>query len=155
MIDDTYTIIVDTREQRPWSFAHRATSKTKLDTGDYSIAGMEDIIAIERKQSVNEIATNIVETRFVNVLKRLSSIKYGFILLEFDLEDIFRYPIGSNMPKHLWEKSRIKPQFIMKHVLEWQMKYNIHVLFCGDADNAEKTAEYIFDRVYKLENINE
>lgn len=155
MIDDTYTIIVDTREQRPWNFAHRATSKTKLDTGDYSIVGMENIIAIERKQSVNEIATNIVETRFINVLKRLSSIKYRFILLEFGLDDILRYPIGSNMPKHLWDKSRIKPQFIMKHVLEWQMKYNIHVLFCGDADNAQKTAEFIFDRVYKLENINE
>jgi len=39
MISNEFTIIVDTREQKPWSFEHHATANHKLDTGDYSIEG--------------------------------------------------------------------------------------------------------------------
>jgi hypothetical protein len=152
MNNSDFTIIVDTREQQPWSFEHYITANKKLDTGDYSIAGMENIIAVERKKSVNEIANNITESRFTDVISRLSSIKYPFMLMEFDIEDILIYPIGSNLPKKLWDKTRITPQFIMKNVLEWQLYHNIKVIFCGSASNAEKIAKYIFDKIYKIEN---
>ena len=80
MIDyNDFHIIIDTREQQPWSFEHHVTSNEKLDTGDYSVKGLEEILCIERKKSVSEIANNITEKRFKDVIESLHYIYY-FIL---------------------------------------------------------------------------
>lgn len=150
---NNFTIIIDTREQQPWSFPHHVTANRKLDAGDYSIEGLENVLAIERKKSVNEIANNVVESRFKDALTRLSQHKYAFLLLEFDIEDILNYPIGSNLPKRLWDKVKISPAFLMKNVLEWQLDFNIKVIFCGSPSNAEKIAEYIFKKIHYIEVI--
>lgn len=151
MQSDDFTIIVDTREQQPWEFSHYATSKNKLDTGDYSIEGLENIVTIERKKSVNEFANNITEKRFKDWTQRLSEIEFAFVLLEFSLTDILRYPIGSNIPKKLWDKIRISPNYIIKNLLELNLHYNIKVMLCDNAANAEHMAEQIFKRIYYLD----
>lgn len=148
MKNEDFRIIVDTREQQPWSFEDYSTSMAKLDTGDYSIEGLENIICIERKKSVSEVANNITESRFKDVINRLKEIKYPFVLLEFDLYDVLRYPVGSNVPKRMWNKIRISPAFIMKNILDLELKHNIHVIFCGDEVNAGKLAGMIFKRMY-------
>jgi ERCC4-type nuclease len=153
-IDPNFTIIIDTREQQPWTFDHYATAHRKLDAGDYSIEGFENLLGIERKKSINEIANNIIEPRFSNAIARLAQLKYSFLLLEFDMEDVLNYPIGSNLPKRLWDKVKISPAFIMKHILDWQLKHNIKVLFCGCSSNAEKTAEFILKKIYYMEKNN-
>jgi ERCC4-type nuclease len=58
---NNFTIIVDTREQKPWSFENYTTAIRKLDTGDYSIEGLEHLLCIERKRSVSEIANKIMQ----------------------------------------------------------------------------------------------
>jgi ERCC4-type nuclease len=148
MKNEDYTIIIDTREQQPWEFSHYTTASKKLDTGDYSIEGLQDIIAIERKKSVSEIATNIVEPRFKDVLERLKTVKYPFILLEFSLKDVLIYPIGSNVPRHMWDKIKISSTFILKNITDWELEHNIKVFFCGSASNAEKLATYLFNKIY-------
>jgi ERCC4-type nuclease len=144
---DYYTIIIDTREQQPWTFDNHITANQKLDTGDYSIQGLEHLLAIERKKSVAEIANNISEKRFVDVLERLSKIPYKFILLEFSLDDVYNFPIGSDIPKKLWPKLKISPKYLLKYLTEIQLNYGIHVIYCGDKSNAEKMAESIMKRV--------
>lgn len=146
--NDDFTIIIDTREQQPWGFEEYVVAHKKLDTGDYSIEGLQDIFAIERKKSINEIANNIVEPRFKDVLARMGQLKYSFFLLEFSMTDVLNYPIGSNLPKRMWDKVKIKPAFIVKNILDWQLKYNIKVLFCNSSSNAEKMAEYIIKKMY-------
>jgi ERCC4-type nuclease len=148
--NEDFTIIVDTREQQPWTFEEYVVANKKLDTGDYSIEGLQDVFVIERKKSINEIANNIIEPRFKDVLARLGQLKYSFLLLEFSMTDVLYYPVGSNLPKRLWDKVKITPAFIMKNILDWQLKYNIKVFFCNNASNAEKTAEYILKRMYLL-----
>lgn len=155
MINTDFVIIVDTREQKPWNFQYQATANHKLDTGDYSIEGLQHLLAIERKRNVAEIANNITEKRFKDVIDRLSKIKYSFLLLEFDLEDVMRYPIGSDIPKRLWDKIRISPAFILKHLTDLQIDHNIKILFCGNSTNAEKMALSIMRKVHKLEKPNE
>lgn len=145
------TILVDTREQTPWEFSHYSTAKQKLDTGDYTVSGLEDKLAIERKKSVGEIANNITEKRFVDVLERLSSYEYPFILLEFGMDKVLKFPVGSELPKRVWDKIKVSPNFLVKNILDWQLKYNINVLFCESVLNAIDIAEYIFKRVYYLE----
>jgi hypothetical protein len=146
---DPFTIIVDTREQLPWEFGFHLTSKQKLDTGDYSIQGFENLFTIERKKSVSEIATNITESRFNDVLQRMGQIPHSFMLMEFTLDEVYSFPIGSDIPKKMWDKLRISGNYIMKYLIEAQLNHNIHLLFCGDSENAERTAVSIMKRIYE------
>lgn len=149
MNQDPFTIIIDTREQIPWEFGFHNTAKKKLDTGDYTIEGFENILAIERKKSVSEIATNLSESRFSDVLDRLSKIKHSYMVFEFSLEEVYSFPVGSDIPKKLWDKLRISGNYIIKRLIEIQLKYNIQVVFCGDSDNAEKFSVSLMKRIYE------
>jgi ERCC4-type nuclease len=146
-----FTIIIDSREQQPWEFSHRTTAVQKLDTGDYSIEGLEDILCIERKKSVSEIANNITEKRFKDVIDRMSKYKYPYMLLEFDLDSILTYPVGSEIPRRMWNKIKISPNFIIKNLLEFQLLHNISIMFCGSASNAERISLSLMNRIYELE----
>lgn len=137
---DDFTIIIDTREQIPWEFGAHVTSREKLDTGDYSIEGLADVLCIERKQSVSEIANNITESRFPKFLERMSLFPHKFMLFEFDLDDVYQFPVGSDIPKSKWEKLRISNNYILKNISLFMIDYGINVIFCGDSDNAEKMA---------------
>jgi ERCC4-type nuclease len=149
-----FTVIIDTREQQPWEFQHYTVANKKLDTGDYSIEGLQHLLCIERKKSVSEFANNIVESRFKDVVMRMSQLKYSFLLLEFDLEDILIYPVGSTVPKRMWDKIKITPAFLLKSILELQLHHNIIVYFCGSSSDAEKMAEYILKKIYYIEKNN-
>lgn len=152
---NNFKVIIDTREQQPWVFDHCSTACRKLDTGDYSVEGYEDILCIERKKSVSEIANNITEKRFKDVITRMKTYKYAFLILEFDLEDVLSYPIGSNVPKHMWNKIKISPGFILKHLLELQLQDNIKVLFCGGPTNATKIATALMKKVFEIEQLRQ
>lgn len=149
MIDfSDFNVIIDTREQHPWEFETIEKTIAKLDTGDYSLKGFEDLFCIERKASVSEFANNITEKRYVDVVERLSNIKYSFLLLEFDLYDLLRYPEGSNVPKRIRDKIRITPKFLLKKINELQIIHNIKVIFCGDPISAEIMALSIMRKIY-------
>lgn len=147
MTKNNFTIIVDTREQHPWQFTEFTTAKRKLDTGDYSIEGLEDKLCIERKNGIAEIATNIVETRFKDVIDRMSKYDHAYILIECDYDQLMNYPKGSDVPKRLWDHIKITPGFILKFLTQLSVSYNIHVLFCGNPEWAERTALSIMKRV--------
>jgi len=145
-----FTIIVDTREQTPWEFDSYAVANRKLDTGDYSVEGLENIFTIERKRSVSEIANNISEKRFDDVLNRLQNYQHKFILLEFTLNNVLDYPIGSTVPKKLWGGLKITGKYILKYLTEINIKYGIHTIYCGNRDNAEEVALSIMKRMVEL-----
>ena len=62
-----YTVIKDTREQDGYTFErfesryHACAGMVvqKLDTGDYSLVGLEDKLCIERKGRISELAINL------------------------------------------------------------------------------------------------
>ena len=59
----SYLVVKDTREQEGYFFNEFNTCKgmveRKLDTGDYTIDGLEDKICIERKGCIEELAVNL------------------------------------------------------------------------------------------------
>lgn len=147
-------VLADTREKTPWSF-----SKSKfvdevvvkgLKTGDYTIEGYENILAIERKASTSEIATNITESRWPDVLTRLSAYQYKYIICEFSLHNVLEFPINSGIPYSKQKFVKISPQFILKSLTDIQVMYGIPVIFAGDRICAEAYADSVFKRV--LEN---
>lgn len=145
-----FTIIVDTREQIPWEFENYAIASKKLDSGDYSVEGLEEVFAIERKRTVSEIANNITESRFKNVLDRLEKFKHKFILLEFTLNNVMDYPVGSTVPKRMWHVLKITGKYILKYLIEINIKHNIHIIYCGNRENAEEVALCIMKRMVDL-----
>jgi ERCC4-type nuclease len=147
MNNSNFTIIIDTREQQPWNFKNYTTASRKLDTGDYSIEGFENIFTIERKKSVAEIANNITESRFVKELERLKNYKHKFLLLEFSLSNVIDYPIGSDVPRRVWEKLKITNKYILKYLTSISIKYDLQIFFCDNEENAEEMALSIIKRI--------
>lgn len=147
-----FTIICDTREKIPLIFppddCYEEILITKLETGDYSVAGMEDLIAIDRKHSVSELAQNIIEPRFKDVVERMAAAKYKFLILEFNLSNVMAYPIGSTVPKHMWNKIRITPSFILSFLSQLQIEKDIHIIFADDAENAAQIILKLFKRIW-------
>jgi len=157
-----FTVIRDSREQlaHGWSFdedSHCAgTLIEKLDTGDYSLQGLEDFLAIERKETIQEFARNCVEKRWGDCMKRLSEIPHSYIIFEFNEEDIERYPHSAKVPpavrkRMCWAngKPRIAVKYIRK-VLHTAEDYGIKIIFCGDKLKAEQEAYKIMREAYEI-----
>jgi ERCC4-type nuclease len=90
-------VLVDTREQQPLPlFAnHRnwigGERRVALKTGDYSVEGMEGLVALERKSLADLVnCTNISRDRFIAGCSRLARFRWKAILIEASYEDIKR-----------------------------------------------------------------
>src|SRR5688572_25097121 len=57
-----FTIIIDSREQNPLTFTRLSSIRGTLQSGDYSIAGLEHLFAIERK-SLDDLAMSVTSER--------------------------------------------------------------------------------------------
>ena len=149
------TVKVDTREKKPYGWTENDWCTgyivEKLDVGDYSLVGYEDILTIERKASTAEIATNISEPRFEKELEKMSKFKYSFMICEFNMEDIVQFPINSGIPQHKWEKVRVTNKYILKKMIEYQVAFNIKIIYCGNPYNSWLTVNSIFKRVMECE----
>jgi len=148
----TYIVIRDTREKAGHGWKWRkagiclGTQVEKLNTGDYSLLGFENILAIERKGSVSEWANNIVKPRFERELERLALFQYAYVLLEFTESDVKIYPACSGIPRYKWQYLRFGGTFILKRTYEMIEKYpTIHFVFCGTS--GKQIAKDIFETV--------
>ena len=89
--------LVDTREQRPlplfashpnWIGGQRVAT---LPTGDYTVDGMEQILALERKSLPDLVSCTVSDRiRFLKQCDRLAEFRWKAILIEATYEDIKR-----------------------------------------------------------------
>ena len=96
----SYTVIKDTREQEGWFFTSydrcEGMEVNTLHTGDYTLKGFEDVVCVERKASVSEIATNLGKKKkaFYNEMERMRDFNFRYLLLEFSALDVIDYPLS-------------------------------------------------------------
>lgn len=132
---EKFTIIQDTREQTPFNFRPstyvEGVKLLKLDTGDYTILGLEQTFVLERKKSVSEVATNVTDPRFLRELDRLAHFPLPFLICEFNLEDVLMYPVGSGIPKSRWRYLKTTGAFILNRLTAYQFDYGLRVMFAG------------------------
>jgi ERCC4-type nuclease len=57
------TIVIDSREQTPLPFSKLKTQAGTLLTGDYSVAGLENLFAVERKSISDLVGCCIGQNR--------------------------------------------------------------------------------------------
>tara|TARA_B100002019_G_scaffold264289_1_gene252982 strand:+ start:4162 stop:4665 length:504 start_codon:yes stop_codon:yes gene_type:complete len=160
-----YKVIKDTREQDGYtfeSFTGRYTSckgmvVKKLDTGDYSLEGLEDRLCIERKGRVSELAINLGKdkARFMREIERMQEFEFPFLILEFSLDDVIKFPEGADIPEGNMSKVKITGKYLLKMLVEIQMNYNIPVYFCDNKRNAKFLINSIFKRVNERCSVGE
>lgn len=169
-----YTVIKDTREQQGYYFAPydvcAGMVDRKLDTGDYTIDGLEGNVCIERKASPEELAINLGQKKhaFLKEIERMKDFKHKYLILEFSAEDLMKFPQESRIPKdRLPDKNKtesnnekkekrkviITGKYMMKCLMEFQLYDDIHVLFCGDKHNAFLTLSSLFKRIHEMYTI--
>ena len=154
-----YTIVIDTREQHPFSFTgFAADAKQKyrdllvltetgtLKTGDYSLKGFETRIAGERKSlsdAYNTFGNN--RARWERELKRLAEMEFAFIVTEASWPSILSYE-----PPPSASGRQFTPKHFYRSVISWQIDYpTIHWWFCSTRRFAERTTLRILEHYWK------
>lgn len=88
-------VLIDTREQDPLPLYanHRnwigGEKRVALKTGDYTVEGMEGVLALERKSLPDVVACTVTyRRRFLAVCSRLARFRWKAILVEATFEDL-------------------------------------------------------------------
>lgn len=75
-------LLVDTREHTPLVFTHLQSERAALQSGDYSVRGLEDVFAVERK-SMSDLVGSLKSgrDRFMRELHRLRGFTFARLLV--------------------------------------------------------------------------
>lgn len=129
-----FTIIVDTREQFPYHFTgFRADSRHKykpliiptkraaLKTGDYSIEGFEDRVAVERK-SLSDLYSSLggERDRFKREFERLNKLDHAKLVIEASWHEIINHPPLRRPSKN---GRLLLPKHVYRTAHWWQQEY--------------------------------
>jgi len=124
-----FRIVIDTREQHPYEFPC-ATVRRKLDAGDYSVAGCEERIAVERKSLADFVHTVIHDAdRFRSELERLETYALACIVVEGDLDAVLRGRRQSDL-------RMVTPGAVLGAALQISIRHHIPVQWCGSRQAA-------------------
>jgi hypothetical protein len=152
-----FVVAVDTREQMPYLFTgipadvkdgggltQVAKVRKKLDTGsgDYTILGLEGIVAVERK-SKEDLYQSISQGRdnFERRLVLMSAARMACVVVEAEYFDII-----SNPPSF----TQYPPKSIARTIDAWVVRYpKIHWWFMPDRQWAELKTYRLLERCWK------
>ncbi len=121
-------IIVDTREQTPLRFARLDAQPGTLQTGDYSFAGGEEHLAIERKSVADLVGCCMGESRerFFRELHRLRGFGFRRLLI-----------VGTRQAIETGQyRSAIKPRSVLATLAAIEARFDVPVVFHSDPEAA-------------------
>ena len=125
-----FRIVVDTRERKPYfeDLGDEDVIHKKLDTGDYSIEGFENLVAVERK-SLNDLIRSISvdRDRFLNEIIRGNDLA-GFIVV---IEST-RGHVGSGN-----YYSKMHPNAIFGTLSAWEANNDVQFVWATNRDGGE------------------
>ncbi len=138
MKDQGLTVVIDTREQHPWSFPELVrVERRKLDAGDYSLPGLESRVAIERKNPEDLVQTIISERRrFVAELKKLARMRVAAVVVECSLPWVLEGKYST----------LVDPEVVVAAVASISVDWGVPVFFCGGRAEAATFARHLLQR---------
>jgi ERCC4-type nuclease len=149
-----FTVIIDSREKAPWTFTG-ITSSLKgaprpvviacefatLKSGDYSIKGFEDQVAIERKSKEDLYSTlGQNRERFEREHERLSWYQCKAVVIEASWNAILTRPP---------DRSSLNPKSIFGTATSWWIRYGVPWFPMEDRRLAELKTFDIFEKFWK------
>ncbi|MCD4674971.1 MAG: hypothetical protein K8S18_03115 [Desulfobacula sp.] len=139
-------IFADTREQLPYTFDKWPVEvkEDSLSTGDYSLPGFEDVVAIERK-TLDDLINCLMgknRIRFEKELTRARFYELFAVVVESDLITLANGNYQSNM----------KPHAALQTISAFHVRYGIPFLFCGGRSGAEYIVYSLLSKyLYEIE----
>ncbi len=143
----TFTIIQDSREQAgygplfssPWNVG-------TIKTGDYSIVGYEDQVAIERK-SLPDLVGSLTRgrARFIRELERASAYERFYVVIEADASDILQGRFGPHA-------KNVSPAAIWESIIALSLR-SCPFVFTGDRVTGARMTESLLVR-YAKDHLN-
>lgn len=148
-MSQSYTIICDTREKKPYNFHNQTVEHTALNAGDYSIAGFEDTFAVERK-SLDDLAQTLGRgrKRFIREIDRAQDMERFVVVIEAERADLEKYRdvSGKKVPRSVYY-ANTHPNSILGTVDKWPGKYPVlDFVWAGDRAGAKALT---LDLLYK------
>ena len=138
MSTEGIVIAVDTREQKPYEFG--AAAVVTLQAGDYSIVGLEDRVAIERKSKSDAYSSlGRDRARFRREVERLAVLDYAAIVVEDTMSGFLTRPPYSQM----------NPKAALSTLLAWSIRYGVPVFFAGDRDHGQALTQKLLTLFWK------
>ena len=124
------TCVIDSREQTPSDLAPLRSERRTLATGDYTLAGLEHVVAIERK-SLPDLLGCVGRDRG---------------RFDREVQRMLGYPVRALVVESSWAaieagewRSRLKPSHVIGSLLGWQAE-GLPVLML---DNHERCGRYV------------
>lgn len=138
-------IIQDSREQTPYAFnapkyAGVTVEVGTLQTGDYSLHGLADRIALERK-SLSDLTGTLTtgRERFQRECERGRGLEYFGLVIEASMDDVRRHNYRSQMT----------PQSLLQTLAAWSIRYGLHVHWCGSREGGEYMVHSLLEKFLK------
>jgi ERCC4-type nuclease len=135
-------IVVDTREKTPFQFVGYDCTATRgtLRTGDYSLAGYEEKVAVERK-SLPDLVLSLTtgRSRFVRELERSRELDSFAVIIEADV----------NAVRHHLYRSKAAPHSILQSVISLGMRFKVPFIWAGSREGAEYMAFWNLEKWLK------
>ena len=135
-----FVVICDTREKLPYDFSDEVeVVHEKMDTGDYSVVGFDDVFAIERK-SLPDLLKSITwqRKRFKQEIERGDDLLAFIVMVECPLKDITE-----------WNYDReVHPNAVMGTVNNWEKYHNVEFVWAGSRGEAEEATLRLLRRWY-------
>lgn len=133
------TIKIDTREQQPYKFENPSEVGT-IPIGDYSIVGLENHIAIERKE-LNDLMGCLTtdRDRFERELLKGKALDYFALVIEASLSDL----INGNY------KSQMQSKAAIQSLLAFSIRYRLPIWFCESRKYAQRITESLLYKYVK------
>ncbi|MBK6694814.1 MAG: hypothetical protein IPG50_21785 [Myxococcales bacterium] len=133
-------VVVDTREQTPWTFGDIVEIvRVALPAGDYSTPILAPRAAVERKAPADFLGTFFDAERRDRQLERLASLERRAIIVEAKLSDLVEL------------RGRIHPNAILGTVASLVGRHACPVLFAENPEVAARLAFGILSRWEELE----
>ncbi len=131
--------LIDSREQTPLDLSPLRTEQGTLPTGDYTLKGLEHVVAIERK-SLDDLLGVVGRDRprFEREVQRLLAYPCRVLLIESTWAAI---ELGQ------W-RSKLKPEAVIGSLLGWQAS-GLSVHMAGDHERAGRHAARLLFTVAK------
>lgn len=139
-----FRIVIDTREQAPFRFTGFRSLKSQggkrivvdvvtdrgLPTGDYSVVGLEDKAAIERKSKSDLFGSMGRERpRFEREVERLNAMDFAAVVVECDWHEMHTVPPS---------RTQMTAESVEGSILSWSVKYpRVKWFLCRDRRHAE------------------
>ena len=139
--DRPFTIQVDSREQTPLDFFGWPVVVEGMDSGDYSIAGCADRVAIERKGSLGDLFACVgrERERFERCLDRLSKLDYAALLIEASFDEVLAG----------FDRSEIAGATAIGSILAWSVAGRLPVFFVPGRRNAAACVSKLLSKWWK------